>query len=282
MNAERGRCAAGGSYRPWGEQRRRRSARNIHAKWMHLDPSGAIAQLTQTRLMSHLLRSQLNELYRTIESAKFNPSEFVITSEDELGFQTETIEYVGLNAPAEETYDFTIHIADLHCYWRPGLHSKFDNAKLASWQIVRARFGNWLACLRRELDSPDLWGDFERIREFVKADANAPGDDEPLSSEEQTKLIEGLGKVRELVAARPDLPEAQRSAMNDAVDRIEATSKRFTRKEVLAWILSAVITQVISKNLTWENGQWLARQILESLGALHVLGEHVFQALAGV
>lgn len=228
--------------------------------------------------MSQLLRSQRNDLYKAIEQAGLTPSEFEIF-EPEFGVSTEKVAYRG--TATEEEFYFEIEVRGFRCSWSPARQSKHDADMFQEWSSVVEVFSRWLQYLRRELDAPDLWADLSQLTALATASAEDDLDgEEPLSPGEQEKLMRGLDQVRELVASRADLPEDQKQAMSDAVDKIQTSSRRIGRNELFSMVVGAVVNQVIRTVLTVENAKWLMTKILIALGALHVLGEHVFNALS--
>jgi hypothetical protein len=140
----------------------------------------------------------------------------------------------------------------------------------------------WLRHLRRELDAPDLWADLSELEAIVRADATSERSepDRLLTSVEQRQFLAALNDVKQMIEARADVAEAQGAAMIAVLERIEQSSNRIGRKDVLTIILGHIAGPLISGTLTLQNAQWLLIQIVHALVFAKMLAEAAVKVLA--
>jgi hypothetical protein len=114
----------------------------------------------------HLLTTQTNQVLQQIRTVGLDAQDFEWEDSD----SNVRLRHV----PSGSYFWFD---GDLrYCYYSPGLNKRTENRQTPlGWPSQFSCVGEWLGCLRREVETPDLWGALRQERELVDASISDRG-----------------------------------------------------------------------------------------------------------
>jgi hypothetical protein len=178
----------------------------------------------------HLLTTQTNQVLQQIRTVGLDAQDFEWEDSD----SNVRLRHV----PSGSYFWFD---GDLrYCYYSPGLNKRTENRQTPlGWPSQFSCVGEWLGCLRREVETPDLWGALRQERELVDASISDAEDNRPFTPAEQERIAQSLREVRDYVLKSGAYTAAQLAVLNSRLDYLESASTRVGRKD---WINLAVAT----------------------------------------
>ena len=114
----------------------------------------------------------------------------------------------------------------------------------------------WLARLKRETDSLDLWGAISKEAQILESAASSDTSNAPFSTEEKAYIVDGINEIKQylLTALKLD-PELVESRLNYLVE----SSERVGRKDWINLLISVLVGIVINAVLPPEATRELFR-----------------------
>lgn len=201
----------------------------------------------------HLLRSQANQVFEAIKNAELEPSEFEWQDAESL-YSAHVVSRL-VHRPSGYSFSFD-NEDEFHSQWSPGHQTKWDGGGDNSWIAQLDWFVDWLTYLRREIETPDLWGAISSGAEVLESAASTDSSNEPFTAEEKIYLVQGINEIKEyLLTAHKLDPELVESRLNYLIE----SSERVGRKDWINLLVSVLVGIVISAALPPEATRELFR-----------------------
>jgi hypothetical protein len=198
----------------------------------------------------HLMTSQLNELYRLIETSSSQPTEFArqFRPGETVGSVSSQVPTI-VHVPTGSLFAFLEHPWGGHIvHYSPADGSRYHHLEQIEWNSVLAYFTVWLGLVNRE-DTTDLWGVLEAQAQPLSTVAESQ-DNTPFQPEERQRIVERLDKVLREVRRTQSLTKIQSDIVIDAVEDLKSASARVGRKDWLLIMLGTFASLVVGAVIT--------------------------------
>jgi hypothetical protein len=206
-----------------------------------------------------LQKRQKNHIFKAIESASLNPSEFEFNNSD-----TEAL----LKHKWSESF-FVIGGNAGHYVGRCLVGDDVDwPYEMYSWEAVMSRFSRWVKEVKDDLDTPDLWAELQRDARLLGSVSGEASENRQFTSEEQKDIEQRLREVEALVRDTYSLSEAEMETLHRKIDYLVDAAGRLGRIDWLNACAGAIIGLILSVGLPPES----IRPFMTDL--LHYLFEH--------
>jgi hypothetical protein len=145
--------------------------------------------------IKNLLKSQAHQVFQAIANAKLKPSDFEWKSF--VGFLS------GRPVPRLELKDSDYYFEfdnagkSFGSQWSPGEQKMEEWEQTASWDEQLVLVHHWLIYLKREFESPDLWGAISEGAEVLESAASADTSNAPFSDEEKAYIVQGIDEIKQ-------------------------------------------------------------------------------------
>lgn len=124
----------------------------------------------------------------------------------------------------------------------------------------------WLAKLKRDIDTPDLWAELRRERELLAAASDVSIENTPFTPAEQEDIAEQIRDIKDYLIRTHALSEAQVARLDYLID----ASGRVGRKDWFLMAASVILGYVVMAVLPQAAAVHVLGTLLLSVG--HVLG----------
>lgn len=222
-----------------------------------------------------ILRTHANEIFAFITQFGLNPSEFewaLLPSRWSFTRNVSTL----IHRPTGHYYKFDYADGGGHAAeFSPGLDRAVESADSDDWDTQRALARHWVACLKRELDAPDLWGRLAGERALITAPTDS-APNEKFSRGEINRVTASLVEIREYARSSLSLSDEQARVVEARLEYLQAASERMGRKDWMVLALGVLTNIVISAAFTPSAAQEFFRfagqvlqWVLENQALLH-------------
>ncbi len=205
----------------------------------------------------HLLKSQAAEVFNILKSKDLEPSDF----------KWEDVT-TGLSASKvsrlvhKSGYYFTFANAEsnFNSIYSPGHETLADSSASGTWTSQLEIFKNWVSYLKREIETPDVWGAISSGANLVDT-ASSETSNEPFTSEQKRYVAIGLDEIKQyLLTAHkldPELVEGQ-------INYLRESSERMGRKDWINVLISVLVGFILNATVTPDS----ARDIFRFVGTV--------------
>jgi hypothetical protein len=100
-----------------------------------------------------------------------------------------------------------------------------------TWGNVTARVRRWAEEVRLDVDTPDLWAEFQRLPKILPGTQYEDVENTPFSSEEQASIADQLRQIRDFVSKTHSFSVGQMRSLEAHLDNIQAAAGRIGRKD---------------------------------------------------
>jgi len=128
----------------------------------------------------------------------------------------------------------------------------------------------WLAEVKRDIHTPDLWAQLERAAELLGAISDEAIGNTPFAPAEQDKIAGQLRELRDYVSRIYSLSELQTRLLEENLDYLADASGRVGRKDWLLMVAGVILGYVLIAALPPEAARDILGTLLTSIG--HILG----------
>jgi hypothetical protein len=200
-----------------------------------------------------LLRSQANQVFEAIKSAGLQATDF--DWRDATGHASMT-RVSRLVHKASGYYFIFDNVVQFCSKWEPGQQTLVDSRYWGDWESQRDCCRSWLSYVRRETESPDLWGAISKEAQLLESAASAGTSNAPFTTEEKAYIVQGINEIKQyLLTAHKLDPELVESRLNYLVE----SSERVGRKDWINLLISVLVGIVINAALPPEATRELFR-----------------------
>lgn len=148
----------------------------------------------------------------------------------------------------------------------PGTEYNFQTEKGRDWDDRIVHLEIWLQCLRRELDTPDLWDEWKKAAPLVEVSEGASNN--PFTEAEAAAVRRELQSLRDRVGHLPDLSDSDRAWINSRFDSLDREVSRLGRLDwrtlLIGVVMEVGMTQILSQ-VQWAEIVKLAGRLIHRL-----------------
>lgn len=199
----------------------------------------------------HLMTSQLDELFKLIESSSLKPAEFEqqMRSGEWAGSVYSRVPTL-VHVPSESFFAFMEHPWGGHnVYYSPGEESKSKHIGELEWKSVKAYFAGWLDSVKRETSAQDLWRALENEPRTTFHAAQTQ-DNTPFRLQEQQRIAATMDDVLREVRRTQSLSKIQTDIIVSAVEDLKAASARVGRKDWFMILIGTFASVIMGAVIT--------------------------------
>ena len=191
-----------------------------------------------------LLRSQMNEVFREIQKAGFDPVQF--TWEEHHAGEGEGLPVHRL-VHQPSGFFFTFDISDVT--YSPGYEARVETLEARDWLSKLSKVPVWLRHLKRETDAPDLWSTLSQEKELLTTESSDVGNT-PFTTVERDRITLVVNEIRAYLITT-DIPSGETfRSVNAKLDYLLDASIRLGRIHWKDIFVSTVIGIAVQLSLS--------------------------------
>jgi hypothetical protein len=192
-----------------------------------------------------LLKSQRNTLLDILRGANFDPADFEWREEAVVEHNDQTWAVGGLESRVSKlihvSTGYSIIFGRLKVMYSPGTTRKLEEEEHHDdWQRRYQSFRAWLSCLRKEVDTPDLWAIVAQERALSDA-ASSGLENRAFTELERAKVLEGIEELKSAVLAVKIYQTEQTDFIDGQFEYLRDSSGRLGRKDWINVAFSVMI-----------------------------------------
>ena len=141
--------------------------------------------------------------------------------------------------------------------YSPGTDNNHTTHKVThgEWWRTEDDINDWLAELRKEVDAPDLWNEFQQQKEFAASLVDDGTDsDTPFTQPERKQIIEALDDIKKQLVNMRHWDVQQAAIIDNQFKHMEEASNRIGRKDWMLFIYGSIMSVLINLSVTPEQG----------------------------
>jgi len=131
----------------------------------------------------------------------------------------------------------------------PAAEKEFGTTKFGSFGVQLAGLVRWLGWLKRETETPDLWGAISQEANLIES-ATSDMDNTPFTAEEKTYVLSGLNEIKQYLLTAHKLDPA---LVEGHIKYLVESSDRLGRKDWKNLLLATIVSVVMSGALPSES-----------------------------
>lgn len=209
-----------------------------------------------------LNKFKANEIFTAITAAGLDPREFDIEdSETEARIKrrwSESYFIVG-GAPG--------HYVGHYVAENWGVDWPYD---VSNWEAVMQRVRNWLADVKLDLETPDLWAELRNEPELLGPAFDDAAENTPFTKDEQKEVARRLQELAEYARHTNRLSAAQMQVLNAKLDYLVSAAGRLGRIDWRNAFVGAILGYAIAVALPLESTRLMLLTVLR--GVVHLYG----------
>jgi hypothetical protein len=186
-----------------------------------------------------LVKSQRNDLFEAVHAAGLDPCQFKLAEEDADR---------RLSHRWSESY-FVIGGGHGHFVGRYVVGDDSPRAyEVHIWTVLVDRVRGWLADVKRDLETPDLWAELEGRRELLAPAAETDVQNTPFTSDEQAEIARQLRELKQYIHETYSLSEDETLALQARLDYLEEAAARLGRidwRNVAAGAMFTILVEAV-------------------------------------
>jgi hypothetical protein len=211
-----------------------------------------------------LQKWQKNQIFETIQGAGLDPGEFDFENGDAEGRVkhkwSDSYFIIGGNAGH---YVTRYAVGDTPAW----------SLDAYSWTAVIQRLSGWLAEVKRDLETPDLWAELQREAELLGGASNEADENAPFSPEEQKEILGRLQELAEYVRRRYSLSESEMQILNAKVDYLVVAADHLGRIDWRNVFAGVILGFVLTAAVPPESARYIVLTLLRAIRHFYGLPE---------
>jgi len=204
-----------------------------------------------------LTKAQRNDLFRQAQEIGLNTSEFKWVQGNSSNISDSQVSAL-IHEPTEFYFVFYVYNYGRHSQRKPGLDQLEEEEYLNDYSEQFTYAVEWMQCLKKELDEPDLWELAIQQKElFISTGDSGDQDNTPFSPQEQMHLSARLKEIEKgvisLISAHTsssEMVQQQLGFIKERFDYLEGALSRIGRLDWKALALNTVIAIIIAVSVT--------------------------------
>ncbi|THD68420.1 MAG: hypothetical protein E7813_10340 [Bradyrhizobium sp.] len=137
------------------------------------------------------------------------------------------------------------------------------------WESLMPRVSRWLEEVKRDLETPDLWAEFQREAKLLEAGSNAVTENRPFTPKEQREIAARLQELAKYEKETYPLSPVQTKALDAKLDYLIDASNRLGRKDWLTVFVGAILGYILTAALPPESVHGLLQTSFRVMGLLY-------------
>jgi hypothetical protein len=202
-----------------------------------------------------------NEIFEAIEEAGLSPGEFEwphVGDESRL-----------LHRPSGAYFVFGGVAGNYDSRYSAGDAPVEERTGLSHYRLM-AQLELWLAAVRQDINTPDLWAQLQGEAELLGAVSDEAIENTPFTPAEQEDIAGQLRELRAYIGRTYSLSESQTRRLEEKLDYLAAAASRVGRKDWLLMAAGVMLSYVLAAALPPDAASDILRTLLTSIG--HILG----------
>jgi hypothetical protein len=162
-------------------------------------------------------------------------------------------------------YYFLFDYSSNHKHWAvfsPGVNQSMQSEYPGDWSGQWGYVLKWLAQLKLELESPDLWGTIAQEKTLTDVVAHSNDSNEKFKPKEIQMISQQVEEIRQYILTTIPLTEEHKEFTEKSFNYLKDSAKRLGRKDWLLLATGALINIIINTHMTSEQ----IRQVLRFAG----------------
>jgi hypothetical protein len=181
-----------------------------------------------------LLKSQKHRVYELLQQGGLEPAEFSWVKEEIAG----SLIVSRLNYRDGTSYfQFSSHEVNAWCTACPGQFRHLDYEYPKSWEEQEGVFKKWVACLKREVASPDPWEELAKYRIVLGDGPAAEAANEAISAYEAGRIAAALARVGDMIVRELVLDDERAALVRSKLAYLAEAAQR---QKSLDWAHTAL------------------------------------------
>jgi hypothetical protein len=215
------------------------------------------------RLLRVALRKpQRNDVFTAIQDAKLSPEEFEF--EWDAGVDKSSFRHIPSGA------SFVVRgVAGDYSSWYSAGDEPVEERKALSWYGLTQQVGFWLAAVRRDIETPDLWAQLQCERALLAAVSDEAIENTPFTPAEREEIAGQLRELKDYLSRAHSLSAAQVRLLDERLDYLVDAAGRVGRKDWFLMAAGVMFSYVLAAALPPDSATHILGTLLTSIG--HIL-----------
>jgi len=202
-----------------------------------------------------------NTVFAAVEAAGLSPSDFQWdhrADDDEAEARLE-------HRPSGAYFIFRGSPGAYSSSSRAGDHPVRDRMEL-SWYRLMQQVELWLADVKRDNETPDLWAQLHSGADVLTAAAMDAIEDKPFTADEQAEIARRLEELKHYISRTHELSEVQTLALGERLEYLSKAATRLGRKDWLLLAGGVILSYALESALPPAASSDVLRALLSSIG----------------
>jgi hypothetical protein len=237
-----------------------------HLRSERLSPRVWEETLPGARLVAVALNKwQRNEVFRAVQAAGFSPSEFEL----DVGATETSLRH--LPSPSYFIFGGVARRYYSHCKAGEDLFAERDG--MSQFRLME-QVEIWLANVKMDTDTPDLWAEFRGDSSLQAALSEEAIANTPFTPKQRDAIVVRMSELKDHVSRTYSLSEAQMRLLSEKLDDLAEASTHMGRKDWRVLVAGAMILYLLEVALPPDAAREVFSLVVRSIGQI-VLGGHL-------
>ena len=226
-----------------------------------------------------LLRSQRHRVFQILRETGLEPADFSwLRQEVAGGIVVSKLSY------REGTYYFQFSWYELSswCILCPGRSRLLDYEHPMSWREQEASFLAWTHCLRREIETPDPWGELAKYRIAIQAEPWEAMANESISVVEADQIGQALPARADTFGQELRLSDVQTAILRSRLQYLAEAARRQKSRDWAYTALGVCVTTAMALSIPPSKAKTLWGLMRAEIGRFVRLTDHTAFDVASV
>jgi hypothetical protein len=167
--------------------------------------------------------------------------------------------------PSGAYFVFGGHAGDYVTRYQAGDSPVEERTGLSQYRLME-QVGFWLAEIKRDIETPDLWAQLQGEAELLGAASDETVENTPFTPAEQEEIAGQLRELREYVRRTYSLSKSQTRFLEERLDYLPEASNRVGRKDWLLMAAGVMLTYFLEAALRRRRRETFSGRSLEASG----------------
>lgn len=202
---------------------------------------------------------QRNEIFEAVQRAGLSPEEF----DWDPGVDESRL----LHGPSGAYFVFGGVAGDYISRYSAGEGPEEERAGLSHFGLME-QVKWWLAAVRLDINTPDLWAELQGKRELLGGVSDEAIENTPLTSAEQKEIAGQLRELKGHVSRTYSLSGLQTRLLDEKLDYLADAASRVGRKDWRLMAAGLILSYALEATLPPEAARGILETLLTSIGHL--------------
>jgi hypothetical protein len=136
-----------------------------------------------------------------------------------------------------------------------------------SWDRVMERVARWLAEVKRDTETPDLWDELRNQTDLLRGATAEALENTPFTADERDEIARQLNELRQYANVTYSLSELQLIDLDSKVDYLVDAAERLGRKDWLNACIGAILAYLLAAAVPPDAAHHIFMTLLTSIAA---------------